>query len=360
MEHKCWSGATFQYATPPAWYLCSTGKKPSMLCNPCIKIISLQIICFRSVSCSGNSSHTACSLQCVTPYVAVEEDPYSCGSIPCKAWSISSKKCYICQSNCTQFHQHHNPAMSDLLQTLSCDPGCDKIVVSSTKGAAVWQNKRTGLFQFVGEHNGRPVYLKNATSEYLYYDNNETEWLVGPDFSAGRGGIHVGFNEDKSCPERHGGEKSKKMYIDYSGPLTMWREDDSIQLTCYKQGQTPVTNCSCVKYQVLYSDQEEKVPPLVKYHTGVFSYLQPEDAFGLLAPVYYNREKHLYLFSHHPEGLVWQISGSMSTTPLRAVAGVVSCPGSDGLVWEWYNTTIGQGQQLYVRDHHVQVTCVEQ
>ena len=25
--------------------------------------------------------------------------------------------------------------------------------------AAVWQNKRTGLFQFLGEHNGRPVFV---------------------------------------------------------------------------------------------------------------------------------------------------------------------------------------------------------
>ena len=130
MEHKCWGGATFPCATLPAWYLWSTGKKPSMQCISCIMILFLQIIfdsVFRSVSCSGNSSHTACSLQCVTPYVAVEEDPYSCDSIPCTAWSISSKKCYMCKSNCTQFHQHHKPAVSDLLQTLSCDPGCSSL-----------------------------------------------------------------------------------------------------------------------------------------------------------------------------------------------------------------------------------------
>ena len=35
--------------------------------------------------------------------------------------------------------------------------------------AAVWQNKRTGIFRFIGEHNGRPVYQNNATKEYLYY-----------------------------------------------------------------------------------------------------------------------------------------------------------------------------------------------
>jgi hypothetical protein len=46
----------------------------------------------------------------------------------------------------------------------------------------VWQNKRTGLFRFLGEHNGRPVYQNNATKEYLYYTFTGAEWLVGPDF----------------------------------------------------------------------------------------------------------------------------------------------------------------------------------
>ena len=32
-----------------------------------------------------------------------------------------------------------------------------KIICSGL--AAVWQNKRTGLFQFLGEHNGRPVFV---------------------------------------------------------------------------------------------------------------------------------------------------------------------------------------------------------
>jgi hypothetical protein len=48
--------------------------------------------------------------------------------------------------------------------------------------AAVWQNKRTGLFTFLGEHNGRPAYQNNATKEYLYYTFTGAEWLVGPDF----------------------------------------------------------------------------------------------------------------------------------------------------------------------------------
>ena len=33
----------------------------------------------------------------------------------------------------------------------------NQIVLSGL--AAVWQNKRTGLFQFLGEHNGRPVFV---------------------------------------------------------------------------------------------------------------------------------------------------------------------------------------------------------
>ena len=31
------------------------------------------------------------------------------------------------------------------------------------------------------------------------------------------------------------------------------------------------------------------------------------DSYGLLAPLYLMEEKGLYLFSHHPEGLVWQV-----------------------------------------------------
>ena len=32
-----------------------------------------------------------------------------------------------------------------------------------------------------------------------------------------------------------------------------------------------------------------------------------EDSYGLLAPLYLMEEKRLYLFSHHTEGLVWQV-----------------------------------------------------
>jgi hypothetical protein len=57
----------------------------------------------------------------------------------------------------------------------------------------VWQNKRTGLFRFLGEHNGRPVYQNNATKEYLYYTFTGAEWLVGPDFRKPHAGKQSAF-----------------------------------------------------------------------------------------------------------------------------------------------------------------------
>eukprot|EP00092_Neocalanus_flemingeri_P026458 GFUD01028679.1.p1 GENE.GFUD01028679.1~~GFUD01028679.1.p1 ORF type:complete len:473 (-),score=118.91 GFUD01028679.1:9-1427(-) len=316
----------------------------------------------RSVVCSGDSSETECKLRCILNYVAVEEELYKCASLPCRAWTIENKKCYRCQSNCSQFQHHHNPAVSDMLETMSCDPDCDKMVVTSSKGAGVWQNKRTGLFQFIGEHSGRPVYQKNSTKEYLYYSTKGAEWLVGPDFKTTHGGIQVFKNDDKSCPERHGGKNATKMYIDSSEPFipgeSMWRKDDSIQLQCYSPDFTPVTKCRCTKYEVLYSAYEDgEVPLQVKFHTGLFTRMDRSESFDLLAPIYQNVEKKLYLFSHHPEGLVWQISQSLTTTPVRAVTTVQSCPDSQGLVWEWYNMTTSQGQQVYVKDQHLVVKC---
>ena len=38
-----------------------------------------------------------------------------------------------------------------------------------------------------------------------------------------------------------------------------------------------------------------------------YSRVRMEDSYGLLAPLYLMEEKGLYLFSHHPEGLVWQV-----------------------------------------------------
>ena len=100
--------------------------------------------------------------------------------------------------------------------------------------------------------------------------------------------------------------------------------------------------------------------PTLKFPTGVFTRMEKSESFGLLAPIYQNIDKKLYLFSHHPEGLVWQISQSLTTTPLRAVTDARSCPDSEGLVWEWYNITTKLGQQLYVKDQHVKVRCEDE
>ena len=112
----------------------------------------------------------------------MEEEPYKCTMMPCRAWTSENRRCYICSQNCKKFSNIHEPAPSDLLNSLTCDPDCDRMVVTSAGPAAVWQNKRTGLFRFVGEHNGRPAYQNNATKEYLYYTFTGAEWLVGPDF----------------------------------------------------------------------------------------------------------------------------------------------------------------------------------
>ena len=38
-----------------------------------------------------------------------------------------------------------------------------------------------------------------------------------------------------------------------------------------------------------------------------YSRVPAENSYGLLAPLYLMEEKRLYLFSHHTEGLVWQV-----------------------------------------------------
>ena len=86
----------------------------------------------------------------------------------------------------------------------------------------------------------------------------------------------------------------------------------------------------------------------------------------------FDKSKQLYLFSHHPKGLVWQVSTKLSTTPMRGVLKGVdsedsdasvdesaeSCPDNDFIKWEWFNSTTSQGQQLYVKDEHIQVKCI--
>ncbi|XP_023338588.1 uncharacterized protein LOC111709204 [Eurytemora carolleeae] len=320
----------------------------------------------RSVSCVGNSQETVCSLQCVQDYIAVEQSKHMCQDIPCRAWTPEGRQCYFCDQNCTELAEAKDPKPSDLLRKLSCDEDCEQIVVSSDGMAAVWQNKRTGIFRFIGEHNGRPVYQNNATKEYLYYTFTGAEWLVGPDFRKPHAGIQVFQNDDKTCPERHGGDNITKLYIDSSKPVplgdSMWQNDTTISFQCYKPNFLKTTNCKCTEYKVYNTVYETgmEVPTQVDYFSGIYSKEENTDnTFGLLAPLYINKEKNLYLFSHHIAGKVWQMSDKMTTTPLRGIfSRTPACPDSEDISWEWYNLTTPTGQQLYVEDYHIKVKCI--
>jgi len=314
----------------------------------------------KSVVCQGDKEKTTCQLQCILDYVPVEEEQYRCTSLPCKAWTISDKKCYRCDRRCQQWGQLRTPAARDLLAQLSCDSGCDRLLVTSSGGAAVWQNKRTGLFNFIGEHSGRPLYQKNSTLEFLYYVNG-TEWLIGPDFKKAHGGIQLFNNDDSQCPERHGGTNHTKVYIDSSQPLlgnsNIWREDSSLEVKCYDESSTSVAKCACTEYQVEYDSSDSAAPEAVQYYTASFKKLEPPP-YDFLAPVYYDQVKELYLFSHHPAGLLWQISPSFVTTPVRAISKTgPQCPDSREVKWEWYNSTTELGQQIYVQDDHIKIVC---
>merc|ERR1711997_928255 len=117
------------------------------------------------------------------------------------------------------------------------------------------------------------------------------------------------------------------LYIDSSQPSPggggMWKNDSSISFNCYKKNYTPVQACSCTKYKVYHTVyQNGTVPPQVKYLSGVFVKEEnPENTFGLLAPLYIDREKNL------------------TTTPLRGIFSQPSCPDTDTIPWEWYNAT---------------------
>lgn len=85
----------------------------------------------------------------------MEDKQYKCDMLPCREWTPDSKKCYLCNSNCNQvtsrketnfhnlptcipdhvpspqFAEINEPRASDLLESLTCDPDCEKIVITS-------------------------------------------------------------------------------------------------------------------------------------------------------------------------------------------------------------------------------------
>ena len=110
--------------------------------------------------------------------------------------------------------------------------------------------------------------------------------------------------------------------------------------------------------------EDGKVPEAVSYLAGEFELdTVQQNSKGLMAPLYFNKEKDLYLFSHHPKGLVWQVSTKLSMTPLRGIQNASekpkACPDSNTLSWEWFNSTTSQGQQIYVKDDHIHVKCLD-
>ncbi len=318
----------------------------------------------RSVSCTSDSQGTSCKLTCIRDYIAVESAPYSCSAQPCPAWSLGDARCFMCDQKCEKLHSVANPRSSALLAALGCDKACDKVIVNSDGAAAVWQNKRTGLFEFLGEHNGRPVYQNDATKEFLFYTFTGSEWLVGPDFRKPHAGIQVYGNDDTSCPELSGGKNVSRLYIDSSEPSPggtgKWTADETLAFQCMPANYQPV-QCECRNYKVyhlVYSNGT--VPSAVQYLTGNFTRVEDSRTYGLLAPLYRDPVKDLYLFSHHPKGRVWQVSTKLSTTPLRGVfPHDNSCPDTETITWEWFNTTTPQGQQLYVKDRHIAIKCVD-
>ena len=127
-----------------------------------------------------------------------------------------------------------------------------------------------------------------------------------------------------------------------------------------KDDYAPV-RCSCQTYRVwhLVYPNNTSAPPAVEFLMGDFQHID-EKEYGLLAPLYRDPIKDLYLFSHHPKGRVWQISTKLTSTPMRATfAKDDSCPDDAGVVFEWFNTTSPTGQQLYVQDHNVKIKCVD-
>ena len=134
----------------------------------------------------------------------------------------------------------------------------------------------------------------------------------------------------------------------------MWKNDTTIKISCYSPS-TPVKRCTCSQYKVYHNIS---VPKQVEYLSGLYRKVESsEDTMGLLAPLYKEERRSLFLFSHHPEGKVWQISGKLSTTPIRGVFSSPACPDSENITWELYNKT-RRGKQQCIKDQHIQVKWI--
>jgi len=326
----------------------------------------------KSVTCSGGPNSTQCQLNCVREYRAVETSPYQCTDQPCARWTLQDSHCYMCDKKCDAMHKLHKPDPKTLLKSLNLSGCyCDQIIVSSDGQAAIHQSTRIGLFHFYGEHAGLPVYWKRATKEYLFYTKTPSgfQWLVGPDFQKPHAGIKVYANDSlPMCPEHYNGRNISMEYVDYSKPATneSWTKDETLSFNCFTADAFKPVTCGCKKYKVSNTTYEEgkKVPYTVTYLSGDYELDSEQGSnYGLLAPFYVNREKDLYLFSHHFKGMVWEISSRVrGLPPLRGhnftADAHKDCPDAD-LKWEIYNSTSTESQHVYIEDNHIKVECTE-
>ena len=92
-------------------------------------------------------------------------------------------------------------------------------------------------------------------------------------------------------------------------------------------------------------------------------------SLGLLAPVYFNSAKSLYLYSHHYNGMVWEISSDILVTSNTSdhLMGVDypgsrlshACPNNPTIIWQWIHEGAGTNPNTYNIDPKVHVKCLE-
>ena len=95
----------------------------------------------------------------------------------------------------------------------------------------------------------------------------------------------------------------------------MWTNDTSIKFSCYSSS-TSVMRCPCSQYRVYHiTQQNSTVPKQVQLLSGLYTKVANSvDDYGIMAPLYREESRNLFLFSYHPEGKVWQISSKLTTT----------------------------------------------
>ena len=114
-------------------------------------------------------------------------------------------------------------------------------------------------------------------------------------------------------------------------------------------------------------DKNVTLPEAVTYLLGEFEQNDGKSQ-GLMAPLYFNKEKDLYLYSHHPKGMVWDVAPVdnkfLSLGSLRGIkyGKAEACPHTEGVRWEWYHNTTTNGQHIYLYDesNKIQVKCLDE